>query len=120
MDFVGINRAIHRLHTQCKRAKRTRPSSTQAAVEIDSLFDGIVYSYSSSRALFDELNRDYFRKSMGPVKCCNTAVSIGTSLEFVMVRGSTRSPKVQSMIQEFFNGRSRTGRDSGVQTQQRL
>ena len=69
MDFVGNNRAIRRLHTQCKRAKRTRPSSTQAAVEIDSLFVGIVYSYSLSRPRFDELNMDYFRKSMGPVKC---------------------------------------------------
>merc|ERR1711948_184128 len=69
--------------TQCERAKRTLSSSTQATIEIDSLFEGIDYSCSLSRARFEELNMD----------------------EVVLVGGSTRIPKVQSMIQEFFNGK---------------
>ena len=60
-DMAGNNRAIRRLRTQCERAKRTLSSSTQATIEIDSLFEGIDYSCSLSRARFEELNMDYFR-----------------------------------------------------------
>merc|ERR1712137_1116200 len=63
-DLAGNQRAIRRLRTQCERAKRTLSSSTQATIEIDSLFDGIDYSCSLSRARFEELNMDYFRNSM--------------------------------------------------------
>merc|ERR1712226_347280 len=106
-DIAGNNRAIRRLHTQCERAKRTLSSSTQATIEIDSLFDGIDYSCSLSRARFEELCMDYFRNSMGPVEKClrDSGIDKRNVHEVVLVGGSTRIPKVQQLIQEFFNGK---------------
>merc|ERR1711879_999870 len=106
-DLAGNQRAIRRLRTQCERAKRTLSSSTQATIEIDSLFDGIDYSCSLSRARFEELNMDYFRNSMGPVEKCmrDSGIDKRGVHEVVLVGGSTRIPKVQAMIQEFFNGK---------------
>merc|ERR1711927_78939 len=106
-DMAGNQRAIRRLRTQCERAKRTLSSSTQATIEIDSLFDGIDYSCSLSRARFEELNMDYFRNSMGPVEKClrDSGIDKRGVHEVVLVGGSTRIPKVQAMIQEFFNGK---------------
>merc|ERR1712194_62504 len=106
-DMMGNHRAIRRLRTQCERAKRTLSSSTQATIEIDSLFEGIDYSSSLSRARFEELNMDYFRNSMGPVEKCmrDSGIDKRNVHEVVLVGGSTRIPKVQAMIQEFFNGK---------------
>jgi len=106
-DLAGNQRALRRLRTQCERAKRTLSSSTQATIEIDSLFDGIDYSCSLSRARFEELNMDYFRNSMGPVEKCmkDSGLDKKAMHEIVLVGGSTRIPKVQAMIQEFFNGK---------------
>merc|ERR1712045_651048 len=106
-DLAGNNRALRRLRTQCERAKRTLSASTQATIEIDSLFDGIDYSCSLSRARFEELNMDYFRNSMGPVEKTwgDSGIDKRNVHEVVLVGGSTRIPKVQSMIQEFFNGK---------------
>merc|ERR1711912_142009 len=106
-DLAGNQRALRRLRTQCERAKRTLSSSTQATIEIDSLFDGIDFSCSLSRARFEELNMDYFRNSMGPVEKCmrDSGIDKKNVHEVVLVGGSTRIPKVQSMIQEFFNGK---------------
>jgi L1 cell adhesion molecule like protein len=106
-DLSGNNRSIRRLRTQCERAKRTLSSSTQATIEIDSLFDGIDYTCSLSRARFEELNMDYFRNSMGPVEKCmrDSGIDKRSVHEVVLVGGSTRIPKVQAMIQEFFNGK---------------
>merc|ERR1712054_647985 len=106
-DLAGNQRALRRLRTQCERAKRTLSSSTQATIEIDSLFDGIDYSCSLSRARFEELCMDYFRNSMGPVEKCmrDSGIDKKNVHEVVLVGGSTRIPKVQAMIQEFFNGK---------------
>jgi L1 cell adhesion molecule like protein len=106
-DLAGNNRALRRLRTQCERAKRTLSSSTQATIEIDSLFDGCDYSCSLSRARFEELNMDYFRNSMGPVEKClrDSGIDKRNVHEVVLVGGSTRIPKVQTLIQEFFNGK---------------
>merc|ERR1711998_131417 len=106
-DLAGNQRALRRLRTQCERAKRTLSSSTQATIEIDSLFDGIDFSCSLSRARFEELNMDYFRNSMGPVEKCmrDSGIDKKNVHEVVLVGGSTRIPKVQSMLQEFFNGK---------------
>merc|ERR1711912_76346 len=106
-DLAGNQRALRRLRTQCERAKRTLSSSTQATIEIDSLFDGIDFSCSLSRARFEDLNMDYFRNSMGPVEKCmrDSGIDKRGVHEVVLVGGSTRIPKVQSMIQEFFNGK---------------
>merc|ERR1712159_977534 len=106
-DMAGNHRAVRRLRTQCERAKRTLSSSTQATIEIDSLFEGIDFSTTLSRARFEELNMDYFRNSMGPVEKCmrDSGIDKRNVHEVVLVGGSTRIPKVQAMIQEFFNGK---------------
>jgi len=106
-DMLGNHRAVRRLRTQCERAKRTLSSSTQATIEIDSLFDGIDFSCTLSRARFEELNMDYFRNSMGPVEKAlrDSGIDKKGIHEIVLVGGSTRIPKVQAMIQEFFNGK---------------
>merc|ERR1712065_89952 len=106
-DLAGNHRAVRRLRTQCERAKRTLSSSTQATIEIDSLFDGIDFSLSLSKARFEELNMDYFRNSMGPVEKClrDSGIDKRNVHDVVLVGGSTRIPIVQKMIQEFFNGK---------------
>merc|ERR1711871_1786339 len=106
-DLAGNNRALRRLRTQCERAKRTLSSSTQATIEIDSLFEGIDFSCTLSRARFEELNMDYFRNSMGPVEKClrDSGIDKRNVHEVVLVGGSTRIPKVQQLNQEFFNGK---------------
>ena len=106
-DLVGNHRAIRRLRTQCERAKRTLSSSTQATIEIDSLFEGVDYSCSLSRARFEELNMDYFRNSMGPVEKCmrDSGIDKKNVHEVVLVGGSTRIPKVRELLKEYFGGR---------------
>jgi len=106
-DLAGNQRAIRRLRTQCERAKRTLSSSTQATIEIDSLFDGIDYSCTLSRARFEELCMDYFRNSMTPVEKAlkDSGIDKKNVHDVVLVGGSTRIPKVQQLIQEFFNGK---------------
>jgi L1 cell adhesion molecule like protein len=106
-DMMENHRALRRLRTQCERAKRTLSSSTQATIEIDSLFDGIDFTCTISRARFEEMNMDYFRNSMGPVEKAmrDSGIDKRNVHDVVMVGGSTRIPKVQAMIQEFFNGK---------------
>jgi L1 cell adhesion molecule like protein len=106
-DMSGNQRAIHRLRTQCERAKRTLSTSTQATIEIDSLFEGIDYIFSLSRARFEELNMGYFQNSMGHVEKClrDSGIDKHNVHEVVLVGGSSRIKKVQSMVQEFFNGK---------------
>ena len=106
-DLAGNQRAIRRLRTQCERAKRTLSSSTQATIEIDSLFDGCDYNCNLSRARFEELCMDYFRNSLGPVEKAmrDSGLDKKAIHDIVLVGGSTRIPKVQGLIQEFFNGK---------------
>jgi heat shock protein 1/8 len=106
-DMSQNQRSIRRLRTACERAKRTLSSTTQAHLEIDSLFDGIDFNATITRARFEDLNMDYFRKCLEPIervlrdaKLSKTEVD-----EIVLVGGSTRIPKVQSMLIEFFNGK---------------
>jgi L1 cell adhesion molecule like protein len=106
-DLSSNQRALRRLRTQCERAKCTLSSSTQATIEIDSLFDGIDYSCTLTRARFEELCMDYFRNSMAPVEKClrDSGIDKRKISDVVLVGGSTRIPKVQQLIQEFFNGK---------------
>ncbi|XP_047142221.1 heat shock 70 kDa protein-like [Hydra vulgaris] len=113
-DISGNKRAIRRLRTACERAKRTLSASTQASVEIDSLFDGIDFYTSITRARFEELCIDLFRCTLGPVadairdagkNSSGQSFSKSDIHEVVLVGGSTRIPKVQSLLQEFFNGK---------------
>lgn len=107
VDPSRNQRAIRRLRTQCERAKRQLSSQTQVTIEIDSLHDGHDFSLKLSRAKFEELNMDYFKKAMDPVSQClqDSGLAKSAIQEVVMVGGSTRIPKVQQLIQAFFNGK---------------
>ena len=106
-DLSSSQRALRRLRTACERAKRTLSSSTQAYIEIDSLFEGIDFNSQITRARFEELNMDYFRKTMAPVEKVLRDAKLSKSQvdEVVLVGGSSRIPKVQQLLQEFFNGK---------------
>mmetsp|Transcript_44551 Transcript_44551/g.102868 ORF Transcript_44551/g.102868 Transcript_44551/m.102868 type:complete len:702 (-) Transcript_44551:52-2157(-) len=98
------NRAIRRLQSACDNAKTTLSSSTQAVVEVDSLLDGVDYSCSISRAKFEELNADLFKKSMDCVErvLSDAKMAKGKVDEVVLIGGSTRIPRVQKMIEDYF------------------
>ena len=100
-------RAVRRLRTACERAKRQLSSSTQAYIEIDGFFDGIDFVSSISRAAFESMNADLFRKTMEPVeKVLKDAKKSKSQIdEIVLVGGSTRIPKIQQLLSEFFNGK---------------
>lgn len=106
-DLSTNKRALRRLRTACERAKRTLSSSTQASIEIDSLFEGTDFYTSITRARFEELNADLFRSTMEPVeKAIRDAKMDKASIhDIVLVGGSTRIPKVQKLLQDFFNGK---------------
>jgi L1 cell adhesion molecule like protein len=106
-DMSTNQRALRRLRTACERAKRTLSSSTQAHIEIDALFEGIDFNSTITRARFEDLNMDYFRKTMEPVEKVikDSKLSKGAVHEIVLVGGSTRIPKIQSLLSEFFNGK---------------
>ncbi|KAL2104052.1 hypothetical protein ACEWY4_000920 [Coilia grayii] len=106
-DISQNKRALRRLRTACERAKRTLSSSTQASIEIDSLFDGIDFYTSITRARFEELNSELFRGTLEPVEKALRDAKMDKSQihDIVLVGGSTRIPKIQKLLQDFFNGR---------------
>ncbi|XP_059619675.1 heat shock 70 kDa protein cognate 4 [Phlebotomus argentipes] len=106
-DLTSNKRALRRLRTACERAKRTLSSSTQANIEIDSLFEGTDFYTSITRARFEELNADLFRSTMEPVEKAlrDAKMDKSTIHDIVLVGGSTRIPKVQKLLQDFFNGK---------------
>jgi len=106
-DISSNKRAIRRLRTACERAKRTLSASAQANIEIDSLFEGIDFYTSITRARFEELCADLFRGTLDPVeKALRDAKMDKSSIdELVLVGGSTRIPKVQKLLTDFFNGK---------------
>jgi len=106
-DISGNKRAVRRLRTACERAKRTLSSSTQAAIEIDSLFEGVDFYTSITRARFEELCSDLFRGTMDPVEKSLRDARLDKNAihEIVLVGGSTRIPKVQKLLSDYFNGR---------------
>ncbi|KAF3554448.1 hypothetical protein F2Q69_00013025, partial [Brassica cretica] len=94
-DISGNPRALRRLRTACERAKRTLSSTAQTTIEIDSLFEGIDFYSALTRARFEELNMDLFRKCMEPVEKClrDAKMDKSTVHDVVLVGGSTRIPK---------------------------
>jgi len=106
-DISGNKRALRRLRTACERAKRTLSASAQANIEIDSLFEGIDFYTSITRARFEELCADLFRGTLEPVeKALRDAKLDKSSIDdLVLVGGSTRIPKVQKLLSDFFNGK---------------
>ena len=107
-DISSNKRSMRRLRTSCERAKRTLSTSSQAYIEIDSLFEGIDFQSTITRARFEDMNFDYFKKCLEPVEKVirDAKLSKRDVHEIVLVGGSTRIPKIQSMIQDFFNGKS--------------
>jgi len=106
-DLTGNKRALRRLRTACERAKRTLSASAQASIEIDSLFEGIDFYTSITRARFEELCSDLFKGTLDPVEKALRDAKIDKSSihDIVLVGGSTRIPKVQKLLQDFFNGK---------------
>merc|ERR1712012_473328 len=98
--------ALRRLRPACERAKRTLSASAQANIEIDSLFEGIDFYTSITRARFEELCSDLFKGTLEPVeKAMRDAKTDKSSInDIVLVGGSTRIPKIQKLLQDFFNG----------------
>ncbi|KAI8397711.1 Hsp70 protein [Nakaseomyces glabratus] len=106
-DLSSNQRAMRRLRTACERAKRTLSSSAQTSIEIDSLFEGIDFYTSITRARFEELCADLFRSTLDPVEKVLRDSKLDKSAvhEIVLVGGSTRIPKVQKLVTDFFNGK---------------
>ncbi|GMH19760.1 hypothetical protein Nepgr_021601 [Nepenthes gracilis] len=106
-DISKDNRALGKLRRECERAKRALSSQHQVRVEIESLFDGTDFSEPLTRARFEELNNDLFRKTMGPIKKAMEDAGLEKNQihEIVLVGGSTRIPKVQELLEDFFNGK---------------
>merc|ERR1712183_156648 len=106
-DLSGNKRALRGLRTACERAKRTLSASAQANIEIDSLFEGIDFYTSITRARFEELCSDLFKGTLEPVEKATRDAKMDKSSihDIVLVGGSTRIPKVQKLLQDFFNGK---------------
>merc|ERR1719242_2562138 len=96
---------MRRLRSQCERAKRTLSASARATVEIDSLYDGIDFYSTITRARFEDLCGAHFRNCLDPVRKVlqDSGMSKGEVHDVVLVGGSTRIPKIQALIKEFFN-----------------
>jgi heat shock protein 1/8 len=106
-DPTGNNRSLRRLRTACERAKRTLSASTETTIEVDSLFDGSDFMTKITRAKFEELCIDLFRSTIDPVDRVlrDSKMSKSSIHEIVLVGGSTRIPKVCSLLTEYFNGK---------------
>ncbi|MCJ1272669.1 Heat shock protein ssb1 [Puttea exsequens] len=106
-DLSGDARALRRLRTACERAKRTLSNGTQTTVEIDSLFDGEDFNAQITRARFEDLNSKAFNGTLEPVEQVLKDASLekGKVDEIVLVGGSTRIPRIQRLLSDFFNGK---------------
>lgn len=106
-DISNSARALRRMRTAAERAKRTLSSTTQTTIEIDSLYEGVDFYTTITRARFEELCMDLFRKCLEPVEKVlqDSKLDKGQVAEVVLVGGSTRIPKVQQLLSDFFNGK---------------
>jgi len=106
-DLQSNKRALRRLRTACERAKRTLSASAQATIEIDSLYEGIDFYTSITRARFEDLCADLFRGTLEPVEKSlrDAKMDKADVHDIVLVGGSTRIPKIQKLLQDFFNGK---------------
>ncbi|CAL4935539.1 unnamed protein product [Urochloa decumbens] len=106
-DISKDGRAMGKLRRECERAKRALSSQHQVRVEIESLFDGVDFSETLTRAKFEELNMDLFKKTLGPVRKALADAKLDKSDidEIVLVGGSTRIPKVRELLTEMFDGK---------------
>ncbi|KAI7277441.1 Heat shock protein SSB1 [Hortaea werneckii EXF-2000] len=106
-DITGDARALRRLRTACERAKRTLSNGTQTTIEIDSLFDGEDFNANITRARFEEINGKAFQGTIQPVEQVLKDSQIEKSKvdDIVLVGGSTRIPRIQKLLSDFFNGK---------------
>ena len=106
-DLSTNKRSLRRLRTACKRSKRTLSHSPQANIEIDSLFEGIDLYTSITQTRFEKLNQDLFGRTLETVKKALRDAGLGKDeiYDIVLVGGSTRIPKIQQLLQDFFNGK---------------
>jgi heat shock protein 1/8 len=106
-DLSTNQRSLRRLRTACERAKRTLSSSAQTSIEIDSLYEGVDFYTSITRARFEELCADLFRSTLDPVEKVLKDAKVDKLQidEIVLVGGSTRIPKIQKLVSDFFNGK---------------
>jgi len=106
-DLSTNARALRRLRTACERAKRTLSSAAQTSIEIDSLFEGIDFYTSITRARFEELCQDLFRSTLEPVEKVlrDSKIDKANVHEIVLVGGSTRIPRIIKLVSDFFNGK---------------
>ena len=107
LDITKNNRALRRLRTACEKAKRTLSSTTTASIEIDSLHEGVDFYTSITRAKFELLCDDLFKNCLRPVEkvIVDSKIDKSNINQIVLVGGSTRIPKVQSLLTDFFNGK---------------
>ncbi|XP_033732715.1 endoplasmic reticulum chaperone BiP-like [Pecten maximus] len=106
-DIRQNSRAVQKLRREVEKAKRALSSQHQTRIEIESLFDGEDFSETLTRAKFEELNMDLFRNTLKPVKMALKDANLKKNEidEIVLVGGSTRIPKVQQLIKDFFDGK---------------
>ncbi|XP_022197923.2 heat shock 70 kDa protein II isoform X1 [Nilaparvata lugens] len=106
-DIQSNRKAMRRLQAACERAKHTLSGSTQTNIELDSLHEGIDFIMSVSRAKFEDINSDLFRATLEPVRraIADSGLNKKDIHEVVLVGGSTRIPKIQQLLQEFFDGK---------------
>ncbi|CAI9298763.1 unnamed protein product [Lactuca saligna] len=107
LDVSGNKRAMTRLKAECEKAKRVLSYATQTSIELDSFHEGIDFSMKITRAKFEQLNMNLFTKCINHLETCLTDAKKekGSVHEVILVGGSTRIPKVQHMLQEFFDGK---------------
>ncbi|XP_058752055.1 heat shock cognate 70 kDa protein-like [Vicia villosa] len=107
LDIIGNPKALRRLRTACEKAKRTLSFANVTNIEVDALFQGVDFSSSITRAKFDEINMELFDMCMEIVEKCLTDAKMDKSNvdDVVLVGGSSRIPKVQQLLQDFFNGK---------------
>nr|CAA70695.1 heat shock protein 70 [Suberites domuncula] len=106
-DVRGDNRAVQKLRREVEKAKRALSSQHQARIEIESFYDGEDFSETLTRARFEELNQDLFRSTLKPVQQVLDDSDLKKSEidEIVLVGGSTRIPKIQQLVKDFFGGK---------------
>jgi len=106
-DITENKRSMRRLRTACENAKKTLSVSSVASIEIDSLFEGTDFTSSITRAKFENLCEDVFKRTMAPVDQVLADAKMGKAdiHEVVLVGGSTRIPKIQELLKEYFNGK---------------
>ena len=107
IDIHDDKRAVQRLRKQCENAKRTLSTQTSTMIDCEALSNGEDFSMSLSRAKFEELNLDLFKKTLTPVTQVlkDSGLSKNKVDQIILVGGSTRIPKVQSLLSEFFGGK---------------